>query len=85
MRPDNTMKLFLAFLLVGIQAAIAIQSQKPVIVMYPEDTPDSILGQAKQMIIEAVCGCEVLYQVQRVFTYYFSLFRAVSSHMSIVS
>lgn len=85
MRPDNTMKLFLAFLLVSIQAAIAIQSQKPVIVMYPEDTPDSILGQAKQAVIEAVGGCGVLYQIQRVFTYYSSLFRAVSSHMSIVS
>jgi hypothetical protein len=49
------MKLLWALLLVGIPLAAALQSQKPVIVMYPQDTPDSVLGQAKQAIIEAVC------------------------------
>lgn len=50
------MKLFIfAFLFGLIQVAIAIQPQKSVIFTYPQDTPDSILGQAKQAITDAVC------------------------------
>ncbi|KAL1967259.1 hypothetical protein VTN77DRAFT_3305 [Rasamsonia byssochlamydoides] len=48
------MKLFLfVFLCSLIQVALAVQPQKSVIVTYPQDTPDSILGQAKQVIQDA--------------------------------
>lgn len=50
------MKLFLAvFLCSLIQVALAVQPHKSVVVTYPQDTPDSVLGQAKQAIKDAVC------------------------------
>ena len=36
-----------------IPAAIGIAVQKPVVITYPEDTPNSVLDQAKQAIIDA--------------------------------
>jgi hypothetical protein len=56
------MKL-LSFLLVGIPLTVALQSQKPVIVTYPQDTPDDILGQAKQAIVEGVCSSSFVFNL----------------------
>lgn len=50
------MKLFFfSFLLVCLFAltAVALAPQKAVIVTYPEDTPDSVLDQAKDAIRKA--------------------------------
>lgn len=52
------MKLFHQYLLVLIfglfQIALAVQVQKPVVVSYPDDTPDSVLNEAKKAITDAV-------------------------------
>lgn len=35
--------------------AIAVAPQRPVIVSYPNDTPNSVLEEAKDAIMKAVC------------------------------
>ncbi|KKA16783.1 hypothetical protein T310_9603 [Rasamsonia emersonii CBS 393.64] len=48
------MKLFLVvFLCSLVQVALAVQPHKSFVVTYPQDTPDSVLGQAKQAIKDA--------------------------------
>ena len=52
------MKLFhqyLIVLLLGLfQIALAVQVQKPIVVSYPDNTPDSVLNEAKKAITDAV-------------------------------
>jgi hypothetical protein len=52
------MKLFHQFFILAIlgllQLALATQPQKAVVVTYPENTPDSVLNEAKQAITDAV-------------------------------
>ncbi|OKL58848.1 hypothetical protein UA08_05839 [Talaromyces atroroseus] len=51
------MKLYHQFLVLAIfgllQVALAVQSQKAVVVTYPENTPDSVLNDAKKAITDA--------------------------------
>lgn len=52
------MKLFHQYLIVLIlglfQIALAVQVQKPIVVSYPDNTPDSVLNEAKKAITDAV-------------------------------
>lgn len=49
------MKLFLSALFFGLLPfALAGDSQKSVVVTYPQDTPNSVLTTAKNAIIDAV-------------------------------
>lgn len=51
------MKLSLVTVLCGLMAPLALAKQMPmkdVVVSYPQDTPSSVLDQAKEAIIEAV-------------------------------
>jgi hypothetical protein len=50
------MKLYLNILLLAVLSAFAgaVSPQKPVIVSYPEDTPQSVLEQAMAAIKKAV-------------------------------
>ena len=54
------MKLALnvVFLAVFAVLAAAVAPQKPVIVSYPQDTPQSVLDQAMEAIRKAVRGVE---------------------------
>jgi hypothetical protein len=56
--PTATMKLFHQYLIVLIlglfQIALAVQVQKPIVVSYPDNTPDSVLNEAKKAITDAV-------------------------------
>ena len=45
--------LILATFLVAIIATQTAQPQKSVIVSYPADTPDSVLSQAKEAVLQA--------------------------------
>ena len=38
-----------------ITAALSVAVQKPVVVTYPENTPDSVIDKAKEAIVEMVC------------------------------
>ena len=53
------MKLALHILLLAVLSAFAgaVSPQKPVIVSYPEDTPQSVLEQAMAAVEKAVCLC----------------------------
>lgn len=49
------MKLFRAVFLVGLLRFVqAAESQKSVVVTYPQDTPNSVLNMAKNAVIDAV-------------------------------
>ncbi len=50
------MNLFRIIAVLGflVTAALSVAVQKPVVITYPENTPDSVLSQAKEAIIEAV-------------------------------
>lgn len=52
------MKLFYQYLIVLIlglfQITLAVQVQKPIVVTYPDNTPDSVLNEAKKAITDAV-------------------------------
>jgi hypothetical protein len=50
------MNLFRIIALLGflVTAALGVAVQKQVVITYPENTPDSVLNQAKEAIIEAV-------------------------------
>jgi hypothetical protein len=52
------MKLFHQYLIVLIlglfQIAMAVQVQKSIVVSYPDNTPDSVLNEAKKAITDAV-------------------------------
>ncbi|KUL85825.1 hypothetical protein ZTR_07336 [Talaromyces verruculosus] len=51
------MKPFRQYLIVLIlaifQIAMAVQVQKPIVVSYPDNTPDSVLNEAKKAITDA--------------------------------
>ncbi|RAO70640.1 uncharacterized protein BHQ10_006652 [Talaromyces amestolkiae] len=51
------MKLFHQYLIVLIlglfQIVLAVQVQKPIVVSYPDNTPDSVLNEAKKAITDA--------------------------------
>jgi len=51
------MKIALSFLFAPLLATVALASaiQKPVIISYPNDTPASVLTEAKDAIRKAVC------------------------------
>jgi hypothetical protein len=56
------MKLFLyifVFLCSLLQVALAVQSHKAVVITYPQDTPDSVVDEAKKAITDAV-SCTLL-------------------------
>lgn len=53
--PRCIMKLFLPALFGLLPFALAGDSQKSVVVTYPQDTPNSVLTTAKNAIIDAVC------------------------------
>jgi hypothetical protein len=52
------MKLFHQYLIALIfglfQIALAVQVQKSVVISYPDNTPDSVLNEAKKAITDAV-------------------------------
>ena len=56
-RHPNTMKLTISLLLIALLAAFAAAAapHKPVIVSYPNDTPQSVVEQAMEAIRKAVC------------------------------
>jgi len=46
---------YLIVLILGLlQIALAVQVQKPIVVSYPDNTPDSVLNEAKKAITDAV-------------------------------
>lgn len=49
------MKLFLSILLGLLPLALAVKSLKSVIVTYPDGTPASVINQAKDSLVAAVC------------------------------
>lgn len=51
------MKLYINIILFALLAALtgAVSPQKPVIVSYPEDTPQSVVDKAMESIRKAVC------------------------------
>jgi len=51
------MKIAFGLLCTSLLAAVALAAapQKPVIVSYPNDTPNSVLDEAKDAIRKAVC------------------------------
>jgi hypothetical protein len=53
-KKTNTMKLAILSILAFITVAMSVaQPQKAVIISYPNDTPDSIVDQAKDAILAA--------------------------------
>ena len=58
------MKLYLNIVLLVVLSALAgaVSPQKPVIVSYPEDTPQSVLEQAMAAIKKAVCTRYLAYR-----------------------
>jgi len=56
------MNLFRIIALLGflVTAALGVAVQKQVVITYPENTPDSVLNQAKEAIIEA--GGSILHE-----------------------
>lgn len=44
---------YLVAALTVVSGALAVDVQKQVIVSYPQDTPDSVVAQAKQAIVDA--------------------------------
>lgn len=49
------MKLFSFLVLALLPLALAVKRLTSVIVTYPDNTPDSVISQDKQDLIDAVC------------------------------
>lgn len=80
------MKLFHQYLIVLIlglfQIVLAVQVQKPIVVSYPDNTPDSVLNEAKKAITDAVS--DLITRILKVYTELI-VFRAAGSLMNSVS
>lgn len=58
--------LFFALLIVLVSA---VSQQKRVIISYPDDTPSSVLAEAKSAIVEAVC-LYTLYEYMLLYSHF---------------
>lgn len=86
------MKTFYQYLIVLVlglvQIALAVEAQKSIVVSYPDETPNSVLDEAKQAIIDAVSTSSLLHYftvIMVIVHLLMKILRAAGSRMNFVS